>query len=143
MDQPEAWLNPGQKNARSPARLCVGVHCNGIISEIIWRSCFSSSTLSDAGPIKQTERSVQVHVCMQSVIRVSDCTLHILMPVLLFVCCVVGVSHAHAQKVVRKYYRDHRCLTDLVRCVVIHSTVLFSHYMCVTHARARAHTVTH
>ena len=60
------------------------------------------------GPIKQTERSVQVHVCMQSVIRVSDCTLHILMPVLLFVCCVVGVSHAHAQKVVRKYYRDHR-----------------------------------
>jgi hypothetical protein len=37
------------------------------------------------GPIKQTERAVQVRVCMQSVIRVSACTLHILMPALLFV----------------------------------------------------------
>ena len=45
------------------------------------------------------------------------------------------------QKVVRKYIRDPRCLTDLVRCVIIHKEVPFNHIF-QRRACARMHTRT-
>ena len=53
--------------------------------------------------------------------------------------CVVWSLYELVQKVVRKYYRDSACLTDLVRCVVIHRTVRGTH----THTRAHTHIHTH
>ena len=63
-----------------------------LLEEKILSDGIEHSVVLLEGPIKQTERAVQVHVSMQPVIRVSPCTLHILMTALLFVLSVCLIS---------------------------------------------------
>ena len=63
-----------------------------LLEEKILSDGIEHSVVLLEGPIKQTERAVQVHVSMQPVIRVSPCTLHILMTALLFVLSVCLMS---------------------------------------------------
>jgi len=63
-----------------------------LLEEKILSDGIEHSVVLLEGPIKQTERAVQVRVSMQPVIRVSPCTLHILMTALLFVLSVCLMS---------------------------------------------------